>query len=303
VTITGTGFQSGAAVKFAGSNATNVVVVNATTITAKTPAHAVGAVNVTVTNTDTSSGSLTNGFTYVQQFDPNGDNVIDPADIFYLVNYLFTGGPVPRGAVGLLSGDANGDAVVDPADIFYVINYLFTGGPQPMSVPTRVVSTASSSIAGSLVLGKPVLRGDTYFVPVIMTPARGADMPQALSLTLRFNAEVSGDVHRVGMAADLVPLFEINRASKASLSYLVVFDPRRGGLVAGSGDERSTVIAEIEVAARAAGVTIEVDPILTMLSDQGGTRTANVANGRLHVAGVTIPERRTIPQPKSPEVD
>jgi hypothetical protein len=41
-----------------------VVVANATTITATTPAHATGAVAVTVTNPDTQSGSLANGFTY-----------------------------------------------------------------------------------------------------------------------------------------------------------------------------------------------------------------------------------------------
>jgi hypothetical protein len=41
-----------------------VVVVNSTTITAKTAAHAAGAVTVTVTNPDTQSGSLANGYTY-----------------------------------------------------------------------------------------------------------------------------------------------------------------------------------------------------------------------------------------------
>jgi hypothetical protein len=64
VTITGTGFLSGAGVTLGGTAATNVVVVSATSITAKTPAHAGGAVNVAVTNTDGQSGSLSNGFTY-----------------------------------------------------------------------------------------------------------------------------------------------------------------------------------------------------------------------------------------------
>src|SRR6185369_3988264 len=98
ITITGTGFQAGATVALGGTPATNVVVVSSTSITAKTGAHASGAVNVTVTNTDTSTGTLVGGFTYGPRFDPNGDNVIDPADIFYLVNYLFTGGPAPIGA-------------------------------------------------------------------------------------------------------------------------------------------------------------------------------------------------------------
>ncbi len=64
VTITGTGFVNGATVTFGGVGATNVVVGNSTTITATTPAHAAGAVTVTVTNPDVQSGSLVNGFTY-----------------------------------------------------------------------------------------------------------------------------------------------------------------------------------------------------------------------------------------------
>jgi hypothetical protein len=64
VTITGTSFVAGATVTFGGTAATNVVVASATQITATTPAHAVGAVTVTVTNPDTQSGNLANGFTY-----------------------------------------------------------------------------------------------------------------------------------------------------------------------------------------------------------------------------------------------
>jgi hypothetical protein len=94
VTINGTGFAAGAAVTFGGSAATNVVVVSAIKITARTPAHALGAVNVTVTNTDTSTGTLVSGYLYKpQQFDPNNDGSISPLDIFYLINYLYLGGP------------------------------------------------------------------------------------------------------------------------------------------------------------------------------------------------------------------
>ena len=65
VTIKGTNFAAGATVTFGSAAATNVVVTNSTTITAKTPAGSVGAVTVTVTNTGSQSGSLANGFTYV----------------------------------------------------------------------------------------------------------------------------------------------------------------------------------------------------------------------------------------------
>ncbi len=47
-----------------GTAATNVTVVSATSITATTLAHAAGAVNVVVTNTDAQTGTLSNGYTY-----------------------------------------------------------------------------------------------------------------------------------------------------------------------------------------------------------------------------------------------
>ena len=65
VTITGTNFAAGATVTLGGTAATNVVVVNSATITARTPAGSTGAVTVTVTNLGGQSGSLANGYTYV----------------------------------------------------------------------------------------------------------------------------------------------------------------------------------------------------------------------------------------------
>jgi len=64
VTITGTGFLAGATVKFGGTLATNVSVVSATSITATSPAHAAGIVDVVVTNTDNKSATLPQAFTY-----------------------------------------------------------------------------------------------------------------------------------------------------------------------------------------------------------------------------------------------
>jgi hypothetical protein len=66
VTITGTGFVAGASVSFANLSATNVVVVNATTITATSPAHGAGTVNVTVTTPGGTSGTSSAArFTYL----------------------------------------------------------------------------------------------------------------------------------------------------------------------------------------------------------------------------------------------
>ena len=64
VTITGTGFMAGAKVTFAGTAATSVVVNSATSITAVTPAHVAGAVDVEATNSNDRKATLKNGFTY-----------------------------------------------------------------------------------------------------------------------------------------------------------------------------------------------------------------------------------------------
>ena len=65
VTVTGTGFLAGATVDFGGSNCgAPFTVVNGTTITCRTTAHAVGAVTVTVTNADLQSGFVATAYTY-----------------------------------------------------------------------------------------------------------------------------------------------------------------------------------------------------------------------------------------------
>jgi len=301
VTINGTGFNAGATVTFGGSAATNVVVVSSTKITARTPAHAAGSVNVTVTNTDTSTGTLTNGYLYKpQQFDPNNDGTISPMDIFYLVNYLYLGGPPPMGAAGMLSGDANGDGVVNPLDIFYLVNYLFLGGPRPNSiidaphVTATSVGTDAPQLSGSIALGKAVLRNGHYVVPVIMTAGQGSVAPQAMSLRVHFDGEVgNATIRKAGAAKDLAVAFETDRLAGNDLSYLVSY----GNLFLGSS--ASAVVAEIEI--EAGNVTLSVDPQLTMLSNQAGTMTASVSNGKLQVTGTKI-GNGSAPQPRTPEL-
>ena len=65
VRISGRNFLSGATVTVAGIAATSVTVVNTTTITARVPRHARGAVNVTVTNPRRQNSTLTDGFRYL----------------------------------------------------------------------------------------------------------------------------------------------------------------------------------------------------------------------------------------------
>jgi hypothetical protein len=64
VTIIGTGFLAGAVFDFDGAFATNVVIVSPTEATCTTPAHSAGLSDITITNADTSTGTLTDGFEY-----------------------------------------------------------------------------------------------------------------------------------------------------------------------------------------------------------------------------------------------
>ncbi len=66
--------------------------------------------------------------TFRARGDTNADGIIDVADVVYLLNYLFKGGPAP---VPLWTADTNGDDLVEVADVVYLLNYLFKGGPPP----------------------------------------------------------------------------------------------------------------------------------------------------------------------------
>jgi len=95
VTVNGSNFVSGASVSLGATAATNVNVVNNTTITATTPAHSAGAVNVVVQNPDGQSGQLAGGYTYVSGgetvllADDFNDGVIDTSK--WSANNLFSG--------------------------------------------------------------------------------------------------------------------------------------------------------------------------------------------------------------------
>jgi IPT/TIG domain-containing protein len=93
VTLSGSSFVAGATVSFGASTATGVSVINASTITAITPASTAGAVNVTVTNPDGDSSTATNAYTYVTLTNPPVLNSVSPAS-----------GPVGGGTSVTLSG-------------------------------------------------------------------------------------------------------------------------------------------------------------------------------------------------------
>jgi len=133
VTITGQNFQAGAAVRFGGVPAADVVVKAQTEISCKTPAHAAGAVAVEVKNPDGQSASLPDAFTYFIAFlrgdtDGNGQFIIN--DGIQILERLFAGREAFDSnceATGDL--DDNGQLIIN--DAIWLFNFLFASGPQP----------------------------------------------------------------------------------------------------------------------------------------------------------------------------
>ena len=60
-----------------------------------------------------------------------GDN-IDISDLVYLVDFMFTSGPVPS---CLEEADINGASPIDISDLVAIVDFMFTGGPAPVSCP------------------------------------------------------------------------------------------------------------------------------------------------------------------------
>jgi len=64
--------------------------------------------------------------------DGDVNDQINVADLTYLVDYLFRGGPPPPCPE---EGDVNGDDNTNVADLTYLVDYLFRGGPAPPPCP------------------------------------------------------------------------------------------------------------------------------------------------------------------------
>lgn len=78
VTVTGTGIQASATVALGESSCASPVVTPPTTISCTTQAKLAGVVNVVVTNPDTGTAQLTNGFTFTSSFSSVRQFIIQP---------------------------------------------------------------------------------------------------------------------------------------------------------------------------------------------------------------------------------
>ena len=110
--------------------------------------------------------------------DINGDRNDDIVDIFYLLNYIFAGGPPP-----LSNADVDCNGIVNVADVFYYLNYLYSGGPalrQCQQGPVHPPSGGTGSDA--ITLGQVVVTNGTtsnLHVPVYITDNSGTLLDNA----------------------------------------------------------------------------------------------------------------------------
>jgi hypothetical protein len=105
ITITGTSFVATPTVTIGGTAATSVTFISSTSLTCVTPAHAVGVVSIVVTNPDTTTGTLSNGFTFrastpvcvINDTVFNPDNSVAVAQLFRVGQILLNGNSIAQG--------------------------------------------------------------------------------------------------------------------------------------------------------------------------------------------------------------
>jgi hypothetical protein len=159
VTITGTGFLSGATVSLGGTAATNVNVVGNTSITATTPVHVAGAVTVTVTNSDAQSGSLTNAYTYrnpaptVASITPNtgttaGGNSVTITGTGFVAGATVSLGGTAATAVNVVSNTSITAAV--PAHAAGAVNVVVTNSDAQSGTLTNGYTYTTSTGGGPI---------------------------------------------------------------------------------------------------------------------------------------------------------
>lgn len=129
VRLLGSGFESGASVKFGDIAAASVRVVSSSQIRAVTPSAAAGTVSVTVTNPDSKSGSLPAAFAFFHTVTLSWAASASRVAGYQIYRSLTPGGPYTRLNHGLVAGTTYTDNNVQPGEtIFYVATAVGISG-------------------------------------------------------------------------------------------------------------------------------------------------------------------------------
>ena len=133
--------------------------------------------------------------------------------------------------------------------------------------------------------------------PATSAGSDGSGPVQAISFRVRFDpasAVVSATVHRMGVLANLKPLFESIPRSQDAIGYLASFDERTDRIAFRSGiTGEPDLVAELELRL-APGlpdgsiVRLELEPGTSMLSNRAGTAVRSAPSGTLRLSGSTV---------------
>ncbi len=148
VTITGFNFSSHAKVSIGGVSCSALSVVSSTQVTCVTGARGVGLVNVTVTNADGQSSTLSNAFTYLNFYYVSGES--NPGKIYGYQQDPTTGALTAlAGSPFATGGNLAYGIAIDPANRFlYAINYgSSTIQPYTINSQTGTITAVGSPVA------------------------------------------------------------------------------------------------------------------------------------------------------------
>lgn len=94
------------------------------------PANTLGAFDANALDYPASWGAKTVTIvSYCLTGDVNADSVITAADIIYIINFIFKGGPEPKPCTVI--GDVNCSGTMTAADAIGIVTYVFKGGARP----------------------------------------------------------------------------------------------------------------------------------------------------------------------------
>ncbi len=269
VTLTGTGFVSGAAITFGGTAATSVNVVSATSITCVTPSKAAGTYNVVVTNSDTQSATLTSAYTY--EAAPT------------LTSVSPNGGPLAGGTLVTLTGTGflAGAGVTFGAASFATSINVVSATSITCLTPSNSAGAYTVTVTNTDTQVGPLAAAYTYrAAPTLSTisPTSGK-VTAGIAMTINGTGFVAGAITTMGGATCTAPTITPTQIFCTSPAHAAgVVD-----VVVTNTDTQSATLT--------ASFTYEAAPTVTSVSPVAGplngTNTLTV-NGTGFVSGATV---------------
>jgi hypothetical protein len=282
VAITGTGFGAGAGVKFGGTAATSVSVGSSTSITATTPAHTAGAVDVVVTNTDSQSGTLSSGYTYTTSNPaPSVTSVAPPSGTTAGgTPVTITGTGFLAGATVTLGGTAATGVSVGSSTSITATTPAHTAGA--VSVVVKNTDNQTGTLSGGYTYTSGSGGGGIGFVQSNSAPT--SFIPSLATVAATFNlAQSAGNLNIVvvgwGDTTSLVSTVADSRGNTYS---------QAGGTTTGTGLRQAIYYAK-NIAAGSNTVTVTFNRAATYpdirILEYSGLDTSNPLDGTAAGAG------------------